>query len=127
MRILVVDDDRAVQEMLVDLLQEAGYDVGIRSVRLASSIRRIGEHHVAIQFDKDLRTEVTVNILPDEPFEDEQPEDEADEEQEYEEEDYEDDEDEWEEEEEEYEDDDEVRTLYPLVEVYENDIGFSFI
>ncbi len=27
-RILVVDDDRAVQEMLVDLLSEAGYDVG---------------------------------------------------------------------------------------------------
>ncbi|MHC5027835.1 MAG: 50S ribosomal protein L9 [Planctomycetota bacterium] len=57
------------QRDIAEVLQGDGYDVGIRSVRLPSSIRRIGEHHVSIQFDKDLRTEVTVNILPDEPFE----------------------------------------------------------
>ncbi len=57
------------QRDISDALQEAGYDVGVRSVRLANAIRRIGEYPVPIQFDKDLRTEVTITIEPDQPLE----------------------------------------------------------
>jgi large subunit ribosomal protein L9 len=57
------------QRDIADGLQEIGYDVGTRSVRLANAIRRIGEHHVPIQFDRDLRTEITVLIEPDQPLE----------------------------------------------------------
>ena len=44
-------------------------DVGARSVRLAAAIRRIGTYPVPIQFDKDLRTEITVVVEPDQPLE----------------------------------------------------------
>ncbi|MBX3374184.1 MAG: 50S ribosomal protein L9 [Phycisphaeraceae bacterium] len=57
------------QRDLADGLQAAGYDVGIRSVRLAAAIRRVGEYHVPVQFDRDLRTEITVVIEPDQPLE----------------------------------------------------------
>jgi large subunit ribosomal protein L9 len=57
------------QRDLADGLQEAGYDVGVRSIRLQNAIRRIGEYPVPIQFDKDLRAEVMVIIEPDQPLE----------------------------------------------------------
>ncbi len=57
------------QRDLSDGLQEAGYDVGVRSIRLQNAIRRIGEYPVAIQFDKDLRIDVLVIIEPDQPLE----------------------------------------------------------
>ena len=57
------------QRDISDGLQAAGYDVGVRSIRLANAIRRIGEYPVPIQFDKDLRTDITVNIEPDQPLE----------------------------------------------------------
>jgi large subunit ribosomal protein L9 len=53
------------QRDISDALQGAGYDVGVRSVRLAQTIRRIGEYHVPIQFERDLRTEVTIHVTPD--------------------------------------------------------------
>ena len=43
--------------------------MGARSVRLAAAIRRIGTYPVPIQFDKDLRTEITVVVEPDQPLE----------------------------------------------------------
>ena len=46
-------------------LQAAGYDVGIRSVRLSQTIRRVGEYHVPIQFDKDLKTDITLKVEAD--------------------------------------------------------------
>ncbi len=56
------------QRDVADGLQEAGYDVGPRSVRLTHAIRRIGPYPVPIQFDKDLRTEITVTVEPDQPL-----------------------------------------------------------
>lgn len=56
------------QRDVSEALQAAGYDVGVRSVRLAQSIRRIGEYQVPIQFEKDLRTEVTLKVEPDRQF-----------------------------------------------------------
>jgi large subunit ribosomal protein L9 len=56
------------QRDISDALQEAGYDVGVRSVRLAQPLRRVGTYEVPIQFDKDLRTEITVALKPDQPI-----------------------------------------------------------
>ena len=53
------------QRDIADALQAAGYDVGVRSIRLAQTIRRVGEYHVPIQFERDLRTEVTIRVTPD--------------------------------------------------------------
>src|SRR5262245_52516611 len=56
------------QRDISDALQAAGYDVGIRSVRLNQSIRRVGSYHVPIQFEKDLRTDITLNVEADRAF-----------------------------------------------------------
>lgn len=53
------------QQDIADGLIESGHAVDERAIRLAQPIRRLGEFHVAVQFEKDLRTEITVNILPD--------------------------------------------------------------
>ena len=37
----------------------------LRRVRLSQPIRRIGPYEVPIQFDKDLRTDITITIDPD--------------------------------------------------------------
>jgi large subunit ribosomal protein L9 len=57
------------QRDIADGLQESGYNVGVRSVRLRQSIRRIGDYPVPIQFEKDLRGEITVHVHPDQPLE----------------------------------------------------------
>jgi len=57
------------QRDIADALQEVGYDVGVRSVRLAQPLRRVGTYDVPIQFDKDLRTEISVVLKPDQPLE----------------------------------------------------------
>jgi large subunit ribosomal protein L9 len=53
------------QRDIADGLIESGHAVDERAIRLAQPIRRLGEFHVAVQFEKDLRTEITVNVLPD--------------------------------------------------------------
>jgi large subunit ribosomal protein L9 len=62
------------QRDIADALQEAGYDVGVRSIRMATAIRRVGTYEVPIQFEKDLRTEVNVVVNPDRTLEEEKPE-----------------------------------------------------
>ncbi|MHC5005437.1 MAG: 50S ribosomal protein L9 [Planctomycetota bacterium] len=57
------------QRDIADALQEHGYDVGVRSIRLAHAIRRVGSYDVPIQFEKDLRTDITVVVQPDHPLE----------------------------------------------------------
>jgi len=57
------------QRDICDALQANGFDVGPRSCRLAAAIRRIGEYTVPIQFDSDLRTEITLLVEPDQPLE----------------------------------------------------------
>lgn len=59
------------QRDIADALQGAGYGVDIRAVRLAQSIRRIGTYHIPIQLDKDLRTEITLNVQADRQLEQE--------------------------------------------------------
>jgi large subunit ribosomal protein L9 len=68
------------QRDISEALQAAGYDVGIRSVRLSQTIRRVGEYHVPVQFDKDLRTDITLKVEPDRALEEEKEEMEIDEE-----------------------------------------------
>ena len=62
------------QRDIADALQEAGYNVGTRSVRLSQAIGRVGEYAVPIQFERDLRTEITIAIEPDRSLEDEREE-----------------------------------------------------
>jgi large subunit ribosomal protein L9 len=57
------------QRDIADGLQERGYNVDVRSVRISNAIRHVGEHAVPIQFDKDLRAEITVMVEPDQPLE----------------------------------------------------------
>ena len=57
------------QRDIADGLQEAGYGVDVRAIRLHNALRRIDSYPVAVQFDKDLRTEITVIIEPDQPLE----------------------------------------------------------
>ncbi|MCI0364772.1 MAG: 50S ribosomal protein L9 [Phycisphaerales bacterium] len=68
------------QRDIADALQAAGYGVDVRAVRLSGSIRRIGEYHVPIQFEKDLRADVTLKVEPDRQFEEEREEMEIDDE-----------------------------------------------
>ncbi len=53
------------QRDISDAMIAAGYGVDVRAVRLSHPIRHIGDYHVPIQFDKDLRSEVTVTIKAD--------------------------------------------------------------
>lgn len=55
------------QRDISDALNEAGYGVEASAIRLPSAIRRVGEHHVLIQYAKDLRVEVDVVVNPDQP------------------------------------------------------------
>lgn len=50
---------------IADALHEAGHGVTPEYVRLAHPIRHIGSHPVPIQFDKDLKAEVTLIVNPD--------------------------------------------------------------
>ena len=53
------------QRDISDGLRLLGHDVDERAIRLAQPIRRLGEFSVAVQFDKDLRADIMVKVLPD--------------------------------------------------------------
>ncbi len=53
------------QRDISDALIGAGYGVDVHAVRLSHAIRHIGTYPVPIQFDKDLRVEVSLLIKPD--------------------------------------------------------------
>lgn len=55
------------QRDISDALNDAGYGVEPHAVRLASAIRRTGEHHVMIQFARDLKAEIEVIVNADRP------------------------------------------------------------
>jgi large subunit ribosomal protein L9 len=59
------------QRDISEALVAAGYAVDVRAVRLSQSVRRVGEYHVPIQLDKDLRSEVTLKVEPDRSLEEE--------------------------------------------------------
>ncbi|MGI9014749.1 MAG: 50S ribosomal protein L9 [Phycisphaerales bacterium] len=62
------------QRDISDALRENGYDVSVRSIRLGQPIRRVGSYPVPVQFEKDLRCEVTFVVEPDHAIGDEREE-----------------------------------------------------
>ncbi|MFM1830132.1 MAG: ribosomal protein [Planctomycetota bacterium] len=50
---------------IADQLVADGFHVDMRAVRLANTIRRIGSYTCAIVFDRELRTEIGVEVAPD--------------------------------------------------------------
>lgn len=57
------------QRDIADALIAEGYGVDTRNIRLSQAIRHIGPYGVPVQFDKDLRAEITVLVEPDQPLE----------------------------------------------------------
>ena len=57
------------QRDIADALIAAGYGVDVRNIRLSQAIRHIGPYEVPVQFDKDLRADITVLVEPDQPLE----------------------------------------------------------
>ena len=53
------------QRDISDQLVADGYAVDMRAVRLQNPIRRIGSYSCIIQLDRDLKTEVGIEVLPD--------------------------------------------------------------
>jgi large subunit ribosomal protein L9 len=53
------------QRDISDQLVVDGFMVDMRAVRLQNPIRRIGQYSCLIQLDRDLRTELTIDVLPD--------------------------------------------------------------
>ena len=53
------------QRDISDQLVADGYTVDMRAVRLQNPIRRIGSYSCVIQLDRDLKTEVGIEVLPD--------------------------------------------------------------
>jgi large subunit ribosomal protein L9 len=53
------------QRDISDQLVADGYPVDMRAVRLQNPIRRIGHYACVIQLDRDLRTEISIDVLPD--------------------------------------------------------------
>ena len=53
------------QRDISDALLEGEMQVDERAVRLNQPIRHVGSYTVLIQFEKDLRSEITIEVLPD--------------------------------------------------------------
>ena len=53
------------QRDISDQLAVDGFMVDMRAVRLQNPIRRIGQYSCLIQLDRDLKTELTIDVLPD--------------------------------------------------------------
>jgi large subunit ribosomal protein L9 len=53
------------QRDIADALVAAGYPVDMRAVRLAAPFRRIGSYTCTIQFEKELKADVTIEVAAD--------------------------------------------------------------
>ena len=53
------------QRDIADALVAAGYAVDMRAVRLAAPFRRIGTYSCLIQFDRDLKADISVEVAAD--------------------------------------------------------------
>ena len=60
-----VNDQGVTQRDISDQLVVDGFMVDMRAVRLQNPIRRIGQYSCLIQLDRDLKTELTIDVLPD--------------------------------------------------------------
>jgi large subunit ribosomal protein L9 len=67
------------QRDIADALVAAGYPVDMRAVRLAAPFRRIGSYICMIQFDKELKADITIDVAADRALEMLQAQKEADE------------------------------------------------
>ena len=53
------------QRDIADQLVADGFGVEFRAVRLTQTIRRIGHYSCTIQLDRDLKTDISIDVLPD--------------------------------------------------------------
>jgi large subunit ribosomal protein L9 len=53
------------QRDIADALVAEGYAVDMRAVRLSQPFRRIGTYHCLIQFERDLKADITIDVKPD--------------------------------------------------------------
>lgn len=53
------------QRDISDALVAVGFPVDMRAVRLATPFRRIGSYHCTIQFDRDLKVDITIDVAAD--------------------------------------------------------------
>jgi large subunit ribosomal protein L9 len=53
------------QRDISDALVEVGHAVDMRAVRLNQPIRRLGHYSVLIQFDRDLKAEIAIEVVAD--------------------------------------------------------------
>ncbi len=53
------------QRDISDALVALGFPVDMRAVRLAAPFRRIGSYHCTIQFDRDLKADINIEVSPD--------------------------------------------------------------
>jgi len=53
------------QRDIADQLVADGFGVEFRAVRLQQTIRRIGHYSCTIQLDRDLKTDISIDVLPD--------------------------------------------------------------
>ncbi|MDZ4829861.1 MAG: 50S ribosomal protein L9 [Phycisphaerae bacterium] len=53
------------QRDIADALVAEGFAVDMRAVRLAQPFRRIGSYHCLIQFERDLKADLTIDVKPD--------------------------------------------------------------
>jgi len=67
------------QRDIADALVAAGYAVDMRAVRLAAPFRRIGSYTCLIQFEKELKADITIEVSADRALEMMQAQKEADE------------------------------------------------
>jgi len=53
------------QRDISDALVAEGYEVDMRAVRLAQPFRRVGSYSCLIQFERDLKAEIAIDVKPD--------------------------------------------------------------
>jgi large subunit ribosomal protein L9 len=53
------------QRDIADALVAEGYAVDMRAVRLSQPFRRIGSYHCLIQFERELKADITIDVKPD--------------------------------------------------------------
>lgn len=53
------------QRDIADALVAEGYAVDMRAVRLSQPFRRVGTYHCLIQFERELKADITIDVKPD--------------------------------------------------------------
>ncbi|MBL9121272.1 MAG: 50S ribosomal protein L9 [Phycisphaerae bacterium] len=53
------------QRDIADALVAEGFAVDMRAVRLSQPFRRIGSYHCLIQFERELKADITIDVKPD--------------------------------------------------------------